>query len=84
MSFLRAIAPIAAVADGYGSITTSRSSFFIASTSSGPRVCELGAWPQKNTARRLGSWSMSSFFSVTASAQRDTVIPGFSIIACEA
>ena len=24
---------------------------------SGPRLCEFGAWPQKMTARRLGSWS---------------------------
>jgi hypothetical protein len=44
-SFL-AIANIAAVAEGYGSITTMRSSFFIASSMSRPRLCELGAWPQ--------------------------------------
>ena len=84
MFSLRTIAPIAAVADGYGSITTSRSSFFIASTISLPRVWLFGAWPQYTTARRLGSWSMFSFFSSTPSIQRDTVMPGFSISACEA
>ncbi len=64
-------------------MTTSRSSFFIASIISLPRVWLLGAWPQNTTARRLGSWSISSFFSSTPSIQRDTVMPGFSIIACE-
>ena len=46
-----------------------------------PRVCELGAWPQKNTPRRLLSWSMNSFFSITPSIQRDTVMPGLLIMA---
>src|SRR5204863_2559791 len=77
---LRTIAAIAAVADGYGSITTSVSSFFIASTISRPRVWLFGAWPQYTIARRLLSWSISSFFSMTPSIQRDTVMPGFSII----
>ena len=81
---MRALAAIAAVADGYGSITTSVSSAFIASSMSLPRVCEFGAWPQNTTARRFGSWSISSFFSVTPSIQRDTVMPDFSISACEA
>ena len=35
-------------------------------------------------ARRFGSWSTASFFSVTPSIQRETVIPGFAIIASEA
>ena len=78
------MANIAAVADGYGSTTTSRSSFFIASSISRPRVCEFGAWPQKMIARRLLSWSMASVFSVTPSIQRDTVMPGLAIIASEA
>ncbi|MNC93971.1 hypothetical protein D3C83_107130 [compost metagenome] len=43
---LRTLANIAAVADGYGSMTTRRSSFFIASSISRPRLCELGEWPQ--------------------------------------
>ena len=46
-----------------------------------PRVCELGAWPQKNTPRRLLSWSMNSFFSITPSIQRETVMPGLLIMA---
>ena len=49
-----------------------------------PRVWEFGAWPQKNTPRRLASWSMSSFFSSTPSIQRDTVMPFLAIIAGEA
>ena len=65
-------------------MTTIVSSFFIASTISLPRVWLFGAWPQKTIARRLLSWSISSFFSSTPSIQRDTVMPGFSIIACEA
>ena len=81
---MRTIAAIAAVADGYGSTTASTSSFFIASTISLPRDWLFGAWPQKISARRLLSWSMSSFFSSTPSIQRDTVMPGFSIIACDA
>ena len=40
------IAAIAAVADGYGSMTIIMSSIFIALTMSRPRVCEFGAWPQ--------------------------------------
>ena len=44
-SFLT-IALIAAVADGYGSITTIRSRRFIASTISRPRDWLLGEWPQ--------------------------------------
>ena len=36
----------AAVADGYGSTTTSRSSASMAFFISSPRVCEFGAWPQ--------------------------------------
>jgi hypothetical protein len=48
-----------------------------------PRVWLFGAWPQYITARRLGSWSMFSFFSSTASIQRETVMPGFSIMAWE-
>ena len=63
---------------------TMRSTFSIAFFISRPRVCELGAWPQNRIARRLLSWSMSSFFSSTPSIQRDTVMPGFSIIAWEA
>jgi len=47
---------------------------------SSPRVCELGAWPQYTTARRFGSWSISSFFSITPSIQRETVMPGLLII----
>jgi hypothetical protein len=43
-------------------------------------VCELGAWPQKNTPRRLESWSISSFFSSTPSIQRETVMPGLVIM----
>ena len=81
---MRTIAAIAAVADGYGSMTTIRSSFFIASTISLPRDWLLGAWPQNTIARRFESWSISSFFSMTPSIQRDTVMPGFSIIACDA
>ncbi len=50
--------------------------FFI----SRPRVCEFGAWPQKNMPRMFGPWSMSSFFSSTPSIQRDTVMPDFSIM----
>ena len=45
-----------------------------------PRVCELGAWPQNTTPRRLESWSISSFFSITPSIQRDTVMPGLLIM----
>jgi hypothetical protein len=78
------LANIAALAEGYGSSTTMRSSFFIASSISEPRDCEFGAWPQKKIARRFGSWSMASFFSITPSIQRDTVMPGFAIIASEA
>src|SRR4029079_12182988 len=81
---LRTMAAIAAVAEGYGSSTTIRSSFFIASSISLPRDWLLGAWPQKKMARRFGSWSIASFFSVTPSIQRDTVIPGLAIIASEA
>ena len=62
-------------------MTTSRSSLSIAFFISRPRVCELGAWPQKNRPRRLLSWSISSFFSSTPSIQRDTVMPGLVIIA---
>ncbi|MCY1381398.1 hypothetical protein D9M69_693010 [compost metagenome] len=40
------IAAMAAVAEGYGSTTTSRSSLSMARFISRPRVCELGAWPQ--------------------------------------
>ena len=40
------IADMAAVADGYGSITIIMSSIFIALTMSRPRVCEFGACPQ--------------------------------------
>ena len=61
-------------------MTTSRSSFFIASTMSLPRVWLLGAWPQNTCARRFGPWSMRSFFSMTPSIHRETVIPGFSIM----
>jgi len=60
------------------------SSCFIASTISAPRVCELGAWPQYTTARRLLGWSISSLFSVTPSIQRDTVMPDLVISASEA
>ena len=77
---MRTIAAIAAVADGYGSMTTMRSSFFIASTISLPRVWLFGAWPHITSARRFGPWSISSFFSRTPSIQRDTVMPGFSIM----
>ncbi|OQB99501.1 MAG: hypothetical protein BWX79_03120 [Alphaproteobacteria bacterium ADurb.Bin100] len=45
-SGLPGMAAIAAVADGYGSTTTSRSSLSMARFISRPRVCELGAWPQ--------------------------------------
>ena len=51
---------------------------------SSPRVCELGAWPQYTTPRRLDSWSISSFFSSTPSIQRDTVMPGLVIMAGDA
>ena len=81
---MRTLANIAALAEGYGSSTTIRSSFFIASSISEPRVCEFGAWPQKKIMRRFGSWSMASFFSITPSIQRDTVMPGLAIIASEA
>ncbi|MNY07277.1 hypothetical protein D3C86_1400740 [compost metagenome] len=74
---------MAAVAEGYGSTTTSRSSLSSARFISRPRVCEFGAWPQKNTPRTLLSWSIRSLFSVTMSIQRDTVVPDFSIIVCE-
>jgi hypothetical protein len=74
------MAAIAAVALGNGSTTTSRSSLSIARFISRPRVCELGAWPQKNRPRRLLSWSISSFFSSTPSNQRDTVMPGLVIM----
>ena len=40
------IAAMAAVADGYGSTTTSRSSMSMARFISRPRVWEFGAWPQ--------------------------------------
>ena len=40
--------------------------------------------PRTPCARRFESWSIRSFFSSTPSIQRDTVMPGFSIIACEA
>jgi len=40
------MAAMAAVAEGYGSTTTSRSSLSMAFFISRPRVCELGAWPQ--------------------------------------
>ena len=43
---LPGMAAMAAVADGYGSTTTSRSSLSMARFISSPRVCELGAWPQ--------------------------------------
>ena len=46
-------AAMAAVAEGKGSMTTSRSSLSIATFISRPRVCEFGAWPQKNRPRRL-------------------------------
>jgi hypothetical protein len=46
-----------------------------------PRVWLFGAWPQNTMPRRFGSWSIMSFFSSTPSIQRDTVMPGFSIIA---
>src|SRR6476620_6978068 len=75
---------MAAVADGYGSLTTSRPSLSQAFFISRPRVCEFGAWLQNTIALTLLSWSISSFFSSTASTQRDTVVPDFSIIACEA
>ena len=68
---------------GYGSITTSRSSSFIAAFMSGRRVWLLGAWPQYSTARRLLGWSIYWFFSSTPSNQRDTVMPGFSISSLE-
>ena len=74
------IAAIAADADGYGSMTTSRSSLSIARFISTPRVCEFGAWPQKNRPRRFESWSISSFFSSTPSIQRETVMPGLVIM----
>ncbi len=57
-------------------MTTSRSSLSIARFISRPRVCELGAWPQKMRPRRFESWSISSFFSSTPSIQRETVMPG--------
>jgi hypothetical protein len=72
---LPGIAAIAAEADGYGSMTTIRSSLSIAVFISRPRVCEFGAWPQKIRPRRFESWSISSFFSSTPSIQRDTVMP---------
>ena len=50
---LRTFANIAALADGYGSITTIRSTFFIASSISRPRDWLFGAWPQYTSARRL-------------------------------
>src|SRR5207253_10067511 len=80
---LRTIAAIAAVADGYGSMTTSVSSFFIASTISLPRVWLFGAWPQYTTARRLLSWSITTFFSSTPLFHRDTRMTGFFFICCE-
>ncbi|MNV66234.1 hypothetical protein D3C71_1589790 [compost metagenome] len=83
-SALPGMAAMAAVAEGYGSTTTSRSSLSMARFISRPRVCELGAWPQKNTPRRLESWSISSFFSSTPSIQRDTVMPLLVIIAGDA
>ena len=61
-------------------MTTSRSSFCIASSISLPRDWLLGAWPQYTTARRFGPWSIMSFFSSTPSIQRETVMPGFSIM----
>ncbi|MDT4837344.1 hypothetical protein FQZ97_710740 [compost metagenome] len=79
-SGLPGMAAIDAVAEGYGSTTTSRSSLSIARFISRPRVCELGAWPQKKMPRRLGPWSISSLFSITPSIQRETVMPGFSIM----
>ena len=61
-------------------MTTIRSSFSKALSWSGPRLCEFGAWPQKITACRLGSWSSASLFSSTASCQRETVKPFLPII----
>ena len=61
-----------------------RSSLRIASIISEPRVCEFGACPQKISMRRFESWSIASFFSVTPSIQRDTVMPGLAIMASEA
>src|SRR5688500_10715853 len=81
---LRTLANIAALAEGYGSITTISSSFFIASIISEPRDWLFGAWPQKMIALRFGSWSIASFFSVTPSIQRETVMPGLAIIASQA
>ena len=74
------IAAMAAVALGYGSTTTKRSNLFIARFISRPRVCELGACPQKNKPLTLVCWSIMSFFSSTASTQRETVVPDFSIM----
>ena len=77
---LTPLVAIAAVALGKGSMTTSRSSLSIARFISRPRLCEFGAWPQKNSPRRLLSWSISSFFSITPSIQRDTVMPDLVIM----
>ena len=43
-------------------------------------LLERGADIDMSSARRFESWSMSSFFSITPSIQRDSVIPGFSIM----
>ena len=60
---------------GYGSITTSMSSFSIAFFISTMRVWELGAWPQSTMARTLLGWSMFSASSRIPSIQRDTGMP---------
>ncbi len=60
---------------GYGSMTTSMSSFSIAFFISVRRVCEFGAWPQNTMARTLSGWSMLSVSSRTPSNQRLTGIP---------
>ena len=58
---------------------TSMSSFSNPFLRSGPRVCEFGAWPQKNTAFRVSGCSTFSLASSTPSAQRDSGMPAASI-----
>ena len=60
-------------------MTTSRSSFSKAFLRSGPRVCEFGAWPQKNIAFNVSGCSTFSLVSSTPSAQRESGMPAASI-----
>ena len=60
-------------------MTTSMSSFSNAFLRSGPRVCEFGAWPQKNTAFSVSDCATFSLASSTPSAQRESGMPASSI-----